>query len=81
MLKEEEIIPTTLRYPEDNIIIVDPEDEVQLVLVENWVQKLSQSLLGRNITFNLLDLPDKDKLQAEDSDPIGQKNQTLINLV
>ncbi|HEM3649655.1 TPA: hypothetical protein U1C40_002357, partial [Streptococcus suis] len=35
---------------------------------------------GSSHHFNVLDLPDKEKLQVEDSDPIGQKVNLLSTL-
>ncbi len=80
LAKGGEIIPTTLRYPEDNIIIVDPEDEYTGIGRELGAEIITIAP-GSQHHFNLLDLPDKDKLQAEDSDPIGQKIKPLVNLV
>ena len=79
LAKGGEIIPTKLRYPEDNTIIVDPEDEYTGIGRELGAEIITIAP-GSQHHFNLLDLPDKDKLQAEDSDPIGQKSNLLSTL-
>ncbi|WP_342990531.1 VirB4-like conjugal transfer ATPase, CD1110 family [Streptococcus anginosus] len=79
LAKGGEIIPTLLRYTEDQIIIVDPEDEYTDIGREFNAEVITIAPGSPN-HFNLLDLPDKDKLQAEDSDPIGQKANLLSTL-
>lgn len=79
LAKGGEIIPTRLRYTEDQIIIVDPEAEYTDIGREFNAEVITIAS-GSPHHFNLLDLPDKDKLQAEDSDPIGQKANLLSTL-
>ena len=79
LAKGGEIIPTLLRHTEDQIIIVDPEAEYTDIGREFNAEVITISP-GSPHHFNLLDLPDKDKLQAEDSDPIGQKANLLSTL-
>lgn len=79
LAKGGEIIPTLLRYTEDQIIIVDPEGEYTDIGREFNAEVITIAP-GSPHHFNLLDLPDKDKLQAEDSDPIGQKSNLLSTL-
>ena len=79
LAKGGEIIPTRLRYTEDQIIIVDPEAEYTDIGREFNAEVITIAP-GSPHHFNLLDLPDKDKLQAEDSDPIGQKANLLSTL-
>lgn len=79
LAKGGEIIPNILRYTDDPIIIVDAEDEYTGIGREFNAEILTIAP-GSPHHFNLLDLPDKDKLQAEDSDPIGQKANLLSTL-
>lgn len=79
LAKGGEIIPTLLRYTEDQIIIVDPEAEY-IDIGREFNAEVITIAPGSPHHFNLLDLPDKDKLQAEDSDPIGQKANLLSTL-
>lgn len=79
LAKAGEIIPTLLRYTEDQIIIVDPEAEY-IDIGRAFGAEVITIAPGSPHHFNLLDLPDKDKLQAEDSDPIGQKANLLSTL-
>ena len=74
-----EIIPILLRYTEDQIIIVDPEDEYSDI-GRTFGAEVITITPGSPHHFNLMDLPDKDKLQGEDSDPIGQKANLLTTL-
>lgn len=79
LAKGGEIIPTLLRHTEDQIIIVDPEAEY-IDIGREFNAEVITIAPGSPHHFNLLDLPDKDKLQAEDSDPIGQKANLLSTL-
>lgn len=79
LAKGGEIIPTLLRHTEDQIIIVDPEAEYTDIGREFNAEVITIAP-GSPHHFNLLDLPDKDKLQAEDSDPIGLKANLLSTL-
>ncbi|WP_430595942.1 VirB4-like conjugal transfer ATPase, CD1110 family [Streptococcus gallolyticus] len=79
LAKAGEIIPTLLRYTEDQIIIVDAEDEYTGI-GRAFGAEIITIAPGSPHHFNLLDLPDKDKLQAEDNDPIGQKSNLLSTL-
>ncbi|WNO77508.1 DUF87 domain-containing protein [Streptococcus suis] len=77
--KAGEIIPTLLRYTEDRIIIVDPEAEY-LDIGQEFGAEIITVAPGSPHHFNVLDLPDREKLQVEDSDPIGQKVNLLSTL-
>lgn len=79
LAKGGEIIPTLLRHTEDQIIIVDPEAEYVDIGCEFGAEIINVAP-GSSNHFNLLDLPEQDKLQAEDSDPIGQKANLLTTL-
>ncbi|MCQ9211701.1 AAA family ATPase [Streptococcus sp. O1] len=79
LAKAGEIIPTLLRYPEDQIIIIDAEDEYTGI-GRAFGAEIITIAPGSPHHFNLLDVPDKDKLQAEDNDPIGQKSNLLSTL-
>lgn len=78
-VKSMEVIPTYLRYPEDRIIIVDPEDEYSDIGREFKAQ-LVDIFIGSKTHINLLDLPDISQLNEEDSDPIGDKANLLMGL-
>ncbi len=79
LAKGGEIIPTLLRHTEDQIIIVDPEVEY-VDIGREFGAEIINVASGSSNHFNLLDLPEQDKLQAEDSDPIGQKANLLTTL-
>lgn len=77
--KAGEIIPTILKYPDDRVIIVDPEDEYSDIGREFGAQ-LIDIFVGSNTHLNLMDLPDENSLSAEDADPIGQKSNLIMGL-
>ena len=72
-----EVIPTLLKNIYDRVIIVDPEDEYSDIGREFGAQMID-IYPGSQTHLNLLDLPDMDKLDAEDGDPIAQKSSLLI---
>lgn len=74
-----EIIPTLLKYPDDRVIIVDPEDEYSDIGKEFGAEIIDISI-GSDTHINLLDLPDKDKLDSLDKDPEGNKANLLVSL-
>lgn len=78
-VKAGEIIPTILKYPEDRVIIVDPEDEYSDIGREFGAQ-LIDIYVGSNTHLNLMDLPDEDSLSSDDTDPIGQKSNLIMGL-
>ncbi|MBY5035323.1 DUF87 domain-containing protein [Streptococcus gallolyticus] len=81
-VKTAEIIPTLLRYPEDRIIIIDPEDEYTTIGREFGAQIIDIAV-GSKSHLNLLDLPSQEKLDLlddEDNDPIGDKANLLMGL-
>lgn len=78
-VKSMEIIPTYLKYPEDRIVIVDPEDEYSDIGREFGAQ-LVDIFIGSKSHLNLLDLPDVSQLKDEDNDPIGDKSNLLMGL-
>lgn len=78
-VKSMEIIPTYLKYPEDRITIVDPDDEYSDIGREFGAQ-LVDIFIGSKSHLNLLDLPDVSQLKDEDNDPIGDKSNLLMGL-
>lgn len=77
-VKSNEIIPTLLRYPEDKVIVIDPEAEYRDVAMPFDAQVIDVEI-GSQTHINLLDLPDLDKLEAlEAKDPIGDKANFLL---
>ncbi|HFI0715097.1 TPA: VirB4-like conjugal transfer ATPase, CD1110 family [Streptococcus suis] len=78
-VKAGEVIPTILKYPKDRIVIVDPEDEYSDIGREFGAQMVDISI-GSKTNLNLLDLPNLEKLDDEDSDPIGEKSNLLMGL-
>lgn len=78
-IKGGEVIPTLLKYPEDRVIIVDPEDEYSDIGRAFGAQMVDISI-GSKTHINLLDLPDLDRLDDEDDDPIGDKANLLMGL-
>ena len=76
-VKSMEVIPTLLKNIYDRVIIVDPEDEYSDIGREFGAQMID-IYPGSQTHLNLLDLPDMDKLDAEDGDPIAQKSSLLI---
>lgn len=79
-IKGGEVIPTLLKYPEDRVIIVDPEDEYSDIGRAFGAQMVDISI-GSKTHINLLDLPDLDRLDDEDDDPIGDKANLLMGLL
>ena len=76
-VKSMEVIPTLLKNIYDRVIIVDPEDEYSDIGREFGAQMID-IYPGSQTHLNLLDLPDMDKLDTEDGDPIAQKSSLLI---
>lgn len=74
-----EIISTLLKYKRDKVIIIDPEDEYSDIGRE-FEAEIIDVAVGSNTCFNLLDIPDMDKLQAGDRDPQGDKSNLLVSL-
>lgn len=74
-----EIIPTLLKYSDDRVIIVDPEDEYSDIGQEFGAEIIDISI-GSDTHINLLDLPDRDKLDSLDKDPEGNKANLLVSL-
>lgn len=82
-VKTTEIIPTLLKYPEDRIIIVDPENEYS---------DIGRAFNGQSITIspkspthlNLLDLPETEEVLINDDneviDSIADKANLLMGL-
>lgn len=77
--KTSEVIPTILRYPDDRVIVVDPEDEYSDIGRAFDAQLITISP-GSPTHLNLMDLPDEDSLAAEDADPVGQKASLIMGL-
>lgn len=79
-VKLNEIIPNLLRYPDDRIIIVDPDDEYGDIGKPFNGQSIDISI-GSNTCINILDLPTFEKLEGKDArDPIGEKSNFLATL-
>lgn len=78
-VKGGEIIPTKLNYPDDRTIIVDPEDEYTDI-GEEFGAEIVDISIGSNTHINILDLPDRDKLDSLDKDPEGNKANLLMTL-
>ena len=77
-VKANEVIPTILKYPEDRVIIVDPEDEYSDI-GRAFGAQLIDIFPGSNTHLNLMDLPDEDALSNEDGlDLIGQKASLIM---
>ncbi|WP_153046975.1 helicase HerA domain-containing protein, partial [Streptococcus suis] len=66
-VKTTELIPTLLRYPEDRIIIVDPESEYGDI-AEAFNGQIIQISTSSKTHLNLLDLPDTDQFIVDDND-------------
>lgn len=83
-VKTTEIIPTILRYPEDRIIIVDPEREYQDIAKAFGGQVIKLATTSAT-HLNLLDLPDTDEVilddDGEEVDPIADKANLLMSLL
>lgn len=78
-VKSNEIIPTLLKYPEDRVIVVDPDDEYSDIGREFGAEIIDVAI-GSTTCFNLLDLPNQDKLRQKDNDPKGNKANLLVSL-
>lgn len=78
-VKSSEFIPTILRYPNDRVIIVDPEDEYSDI-GRAFGAQLVNIFPGSSTHLNLMDLPKEEALQDEDVDPIGQKASLIMGL-
>lgn len=78
-VKSMEIIPTYLKYQEDRILVVDPEDEYSAIGRE-FNGQLVDIFIGSSTHINLLDLPDISQLSDSESDPIGDKSNLLMGL-
>lgn len=78
-VKTSEVIPTILRYPNDRVIIVDPEDEYSDI-GRAFGAQLINIFPGSQTHLNLMDLPDEENLSVEDGDPIGQKSSLIMGL-
>ena len=79
-VKTNEIIPNRLRYPEDEIIIVDPEDEYTDIGKKFNAQIIDIST-GSDTYINVLDLPDiENLLEMDKRKVIENKSNLLINL-
>lgn len=76
-----EMLSTFLRYPEDRMIVVDPESEYLVLARELGAQILDIST-GTTHHLNILDLPDESLLDQEDRrvDLIKEKANLLSNL-
>lgn len=78
-VKTDEIIPTLLKFPNDRVIIVDPEEEYTDI-GQAFGAQVVDIYPGSTTHLNLMDLPDMDKLSADDADPIGQKSSLIMGL-
>ncbi|MCD0064820.1 DUF87 domain-containing protein, partial [Streptococcus agalactiae] len=79
-VKTTEIIPTILKYPEDRVIIVDPENEYS---------DIARAFDGQSITIspnspthlNLLDLPETDEILINDENEVIDSTADKANLL
>ncbi|HEL2301930.1 TPA: ATP-binding protein [Streptococcus suis] len=82
-IKTTELIPTLLRYPEDRIIIVDPESEYGDI-AEAFNGQIIQISTSSKTHLNLLDLPDTDQSILDDNDEeidvVADKANLLMGL-
>lgn len=79
-VKTNEIIPNLLRYPDDEIIIVDPENEYGDIGKKFNAQVIDLSI-GSNSYINVLDLPNVKNLDEVDRRKmIENKSNLIINL-
>lgn len=82
-VKTTELIPTLLRYPEDRIIIIDPESEYGDI-AEAFNGQIIQISTSSKTHLNLLDLPDTDQFIVDDNDKeidvVADKANILMGL-
>lgn len=78
-VKTNEVIPAILRFPNDRVIIVDPEEEY-VDIGRAFDAQVIDIYPGTKTHFNLMDIPDQDKLRDEDKDFIGQKSSLIMGL-
>ncbi len=78
-VKTSEIIPSILKYPDDRVIIVDPEAEY-VDIGRAFDAQVIDIYPGTKTHFNLMDIPDLDKLDDEDKDFVGQKSSLIMGL-
>ena len=78
-VKTSEVIPAILRYPNDRVIIVDPEDEYSDI-GRAFGAQIIDIYPGTKTHFNLMDIPDLDKLREEDKDYVRQKSSLIMGL-
>ena len=76
-VKINEIIPNLLRYPDDEILIVDPENEYGDIGRKFNAQVIDLSV-GSDTYINVLDLPDLDKLDEVDRRKVIENKSNLI---
>lgn len=76
-VKINEIIPNLLRYPDDEIIIVDPENEYGDIGHKFNAQVIDLSI-GSDTYINVLDLPDERKLDEIDRRKVIENKSNLI---
>ncbi|WP_074626975.1 VirB4-like conjugal transfer ATPase, CD1110 family [Streptococcus gallolyticus] len=78
-VKTNEVIPAILRFPNDRVIIVDPEEEY-VDIGRAFDAQVIDIYPGTKTHFNLMDIPDQDKLRDEDKDFVGQKSSLIMGL-
>ena len=78
-VKTNEIIPAILRFPNDRVIIVDPEEEYADI-GRAFGAQIIDIYPGTKTHFNLMDIPNLDKLRKEDKDFVGQKSSLIMGL-
>ncbi|KAF0072781.1 DUF87 domain-containing protein, partial [Streptococcus agalactiae] len=78
-VKINEVIPAILRFPNDRVIIVDPEEEY-VDIGRAFGAQVIDIYPGTKTHFNLMDIPDLDKLRDEDKDFVGQKASLIMGL-
>ncbi|WP_119876264.1 VirB4-like conjugal transfer ATPase, CD1110 family [Streptococcus respiraculi] len=79
VVAKNEIISTLLKYKRDKVIVIDPEAEY-LDIGREFGAEIIDISVGTETSFNLMDLPDEEKLLEEDRDPEGAKSNFLVTL-
>lgn len=78
-VKINEIIPNRLRYPDDEIIIVDPENEYGDIGHKFNAQVIDMAI-GSNTYINILDLPDEEKLDLAERRTVIENKSNLLTM-
>lgn len=79
VVAKNEIISTLLKYQQDRVMVIDPEAEY-LDIGQEFGAEIIDISVGTKTSFNLMDLPDEDKLMNDDRDAEGAKSNFLVTL-